>query len=248
MLAIVFGTYNRLSMLQQAVASIRWAAPGVDFKIIVVDGGSTDGSREWLAQQPDVIRVDQEGPLPGAVIAFNAGFTRAFDEGATHIGHFNDDAQCMGRHDANGRCVDPDMWGAALREMDADDKVGAVAFAFDVWGPYRFDYCAEGKVYTNFGVIRADVARRVALAQGDRRGKKLWNPIYHTYGADSEVGCWIWKLGYTVVARADLRVHDLCAQDGLRKNNYTHHDPTTYRERWGQGLHNGPDPMYTEIP
>ena len=50
--SVVIPNYNCLATLPRAIDSIRMQNVAVE--IIVVDDGSTDGSREWLAQQPDV--------------------------------------------------------------------------------------------------------------------------------------------------------------------------------------------------
>jgi len=46
----------------------------------------------------------------------------------------------------------------------------------------------------------------VARAQGDPAGRDYWDRKYHTYGADSAAGCWLWRLGWQVAAADDLRV------------------------------------------
>jgi glycosyltransferase involved in cell wall biosynthesis len=60
-ISIVIPTYNRLWSLPSAVQSCLAAAAKVE--VIVVDNGSTDGTWEWLQQQPGVssIRMDNWG-------------------------------------------------------------------------------------------------------------------------------------------------------------------------------------------
>ncbi|HET7288694.1 MAG TPA: glycosyltransferase, partial [Pyrinomonadaceae bacterium] len=70
--SVVFGTYNRIQHLKRCVESVRAACTNVTYEIVVGDGGSTDGSKEWLKQQHDVKYV--HGGLTGAVAAFNACF------------------------------------------------------------------------------------------------------------------------------------------------------------------------------
>jgi hypothetical protein len=206
--------------------------------MFAIDGGSVDGSREWLAARDDVTLIRQEGPLSGAVRAFNLGFACAVDEGYDYVFHFNDDAEC----------VSPGMLEAAARVLEADSGVGAVAFEFDLRGPYDVE-CVHGKVYPNFGVIRREAGMAVARAQGDPSGRAFWNPIYHTYAADSELGCWLWKLGYRVYAARGLRVHDVNEQDELRRSNQasidptaTHPDSALFYRRWPSPSSLAPDP------
>lgn len=210
-LAVVFGTYNRLSFLRVAIESAREAAKsagGCDF--IVVDGGSTDGSREWLALQEDVILIGQRGELTGAVWAFNLGFAYAVDEKYDYVFHYNDDAEI----------ITPDAFATAVAIMEDDPLVGEVAFANDLRGDFGFEE-VHGLVYANFGLVRRKAGMQVAKAYGDRTGRNWWNPIYRTYGADSEFGIWLFKLGYNIHAAYDLRVHDYAGktQDELREKN-----------------------------
>jgi glycosyltransferase involved in cell wall biosynthesis len=75
--SIVVATLNRRDMLLAAIESIR-AQNWPDVEIIIVDGGSNDGTLEWVAQQPDIILVP--GPDSGVYDAFNKGFRRATGE------------------------------------------------------------------------------------------------------------------------------------------------------------------------
>lgn len=207
-LAIVFGTYNRKELLLRAITSVRKAVGCLSYDIIVVDGGSTDGSREFLALQPDVVLIGQRGPLTGAVKAFNLGFTYAVDNSYEYVCHLNDDAEIITENGLE----------KAVRMLQADSKIGEVAFSFDLYGAWHHDH-VNGKPYANFGVIRRETGIAVAKAQGDVSGRNWWNPIYRTYGADSEFGVWVWKLGWKVETTQEIKVHDVQAMDALRASN-----------------------------
>jgi glycosyltransferase involved in cell wall biosynthesis len=242
-LAVVLGTYNRRALLQGAVESVRrsWGGSALTRRlIIVVDGGSTDGSREWLAAQPDVELICQAGPLTGAVRAFNLGFGHAVDAGFDYVMQMNDDAEIIGPEGALPRAV-------ALLEVES--ALGALAFEYNAWGPWGFD-SVYGRPYVNFGVIRSEAGKAVARAQGDPSGRNWWNPIYRTYGADSEFGCWLWKLGWPVRNLEGFRVHDLQAQDELRVLNGAtdpeRADSKLFYRRWPSAAHltpAGPPPV-----
>ena len=57
-ISIIIPTYNRFWSLPKAVESCSDASIAVE--IIVVDDGSTDGTWEWLSQQPNIVAIHQE--------------------------------------------------------------------------------------------------------------------------------------------------------------------------------------------
>lgn len=82
--SVIIPTYNRRELLPQALASVR-AQTLPDYEVIVVDDGSTDGTREWLATlSDDRVRVLlQENRGPGA--ARNLGIQNAVGEYITFL-------------------------------------------------------------------------------------------------------------------------------------------------------------------
>jgi glycosyltransferase involved in cell wall biosynthesis len=69
---IIIPTYNRLWALPEAIAS---CPRREDIEIIVVDDGSTDGTWEWLKDQPNIRAIRQ--PNWGKPAAVNAGIAMA---------------------------------------------------------------------------------------------------------------------------------------------------------------------------
>lgn len=237
---VVFGTWNRIKLLRRAIASVRAAVGSLTYEIIVVDAGSTDGSKEWLRQQRDVTLIEQELPLSGAVTAFNLGFAHAVDAGHDFVMHLNDDAWIVSS--GFGSEITDDLpLPCAVRLMLADPKIGEVAFALDLRGDYGYEY-VNGAPYANFGLVRREAGMAVAVAQGDPSGRAWWNPLYRTYGADTEFGVWLWKLGWQIYVSSTpthknaLRVHDANAADELRAANHLPNgksrDSEVFWNRW----------------
>lgn len=210
--AVVLGTYNRLALLKTAISSIRRSVGVLSYTAIVVDGGSTDGSVEWLSEQDDVTLI--AGDLSGAVKNFNLGFARAVDYDAAYVCILNDDDELIGPSAEIQ---------SAVALMERDPTIGAVAFETDLRGPWA---CEEwnGRAYCNKGVVRRIAGMAAARAQGDPSGKAWWSRDHRTYASDTELGLWIWRLGWEVVRGLGLRVHDNadanCVQmDALRAKN-----------------------------
>ena len=59
LISVILGTYNRLPFLKATIKNIREHGIEVPYEIIVVDGGSTDGTMKWLAEQKDIITIIQ---------------------------------------------------------------------------------------------------------------------------------------------------------------------------------------------
>jgi spore maturation protein CgeB len=191
----VLGTWNRLGALKKCLIAIRQSVGQLSYEIIVVDGGSIDGTLEWLAERPDVITVCQ-GKLVGACRAYNAGFRLAR---APLVVHINDDDIVQG-----------DCLARAYQYMLDHPLVGQAAFAFDLWKPgeYRHDQ-AFGTIYANKGITWRDA--------GDQAG--WWTELFYTYAGDCELACRVREAGWKTAALKDCQAHDLRIHDELRKVN-----------------------------
>jgi GT2 family glycosyltransferase len=115
----VTGTYNRLSHLKRLVASVRSSISPYPYEIVLVDGGSTDGTIEWCKSQPDVTLIEQ-GELLGAIKAFNAGCKAATGR---YVAILNDDIEIKGK-----------TLSTAYEYLEKYPQVGQVAFENDIRG------------------------------------------------------------------------------------------------------------------
>ena len=196
-LSIVFGTYNRYSLLVDCVESIRQSVGDLSYEIIVVDGGSTDGSREYLAVQPDVVFLG-EWHLEGAIKAFNKGFSLAKGWAVVNI---NDDIIII------GDCL---KWAYDYLRQHSEG-VAQVAFVFDTAfnGQFRRGDMVHGCQAANFGMSQRILGEYVGW----------WGTTYHTYGGDTECSAKYWEIGWQVHSLEHCKVHHVEAQDALRRSN-----------------------------
>lgn len=256
--SIVSGTFNRITYLQNMVESVRQSfatVHGVSHEIVLVDGGSEDGTLEWCKQQPD-IRVIEHGRLLGAIKAFNDG---AFAAQGRYVVLANDDIEFLG-----------DGLPRAWAFMQAHPEAGM--------GCFFQDRSVEGKppdrwhVESQNCVVADPHHRRVFLpygqvaivpkALGDSVG--WWGDYLHTYGGDNELSSQVYESGYKVfplyfgdtpgpVVRVGpdeegdiCAIHDCRANDALRtlnnegrmgadpRSHRGHPDSWTYGRRWTQ--------------
>lgn len=226
----VMGSYNRRTKLQECVGSLRRAQGSLSHVALVADGGSTDGTREWLVKQPDCELL--EGGLDGAVRAFNIAYARAVELAPRWVNQFNDDLTF----------VDGLEFERGVAKMVADPSIGAVAYCSDRYSPgkWTFDNMRyHGVCYANQGLFRLEAGMAAARFLGDPTGKTWWDPHFLTYASDTVLGLLLWRLGWSVYEAADIRVHDGFTSDAghldpLRKRNidlYTNND--LFLRCWG---------------
>ncbi len=129
--SIVIPVFNKLELTQGCLASLHREPTAATFEIIVVDNGSSDGSREWLAAE------EQAGRLRAINNPENLGFSRGCNVGAAaargrYILFLNNDMEVT-PHWLDPMVTtlddDPDAGIAGARLLFADDTIqhGGVA-------------------------------------------------------------------------------------------------------------------------
>lgn len=229
LISLVTGTYNRQQSLARMIASFRACLlTGIEYEIIVVDGGSTDLTIEWCKLQPDVKLIEQ-GELLGAIAAFDAG---AYAAGGDYVLLANDDITF------EAGSVIP-----AIVHLESNPLCGAVAFADDRPAPGYGDGFKVQNITVRQG--RKDISlpyAQVGLFRkwlGDICG--WWgsrDPIMgwkgSTYGGDNFLSARIYEHGYTVDTIPECRIHDMVEADNLRQHNYAveQTNPGAYYKRF----------------
>ena len=231
--SIVTGTFNRLPLLQSMVASARGQFPRhIQFEFVVVDGGSTDGTLEWLETQPDV-RLIRHGGLKGAIRAFCDGAAQARGE---YVLMANDDIQFR-----------PYSIMRALCYLEETRTCGGVAFADD-----RGQQLGHGKghrvermpaidpdgkptalVYAQVGLFRRWIGELVGWwGANDEHMRNA-----RTYGGDNYLSARIWELGYSIDAVDGCAIDDVLPDDQLRQHNrgISQNDSAQYYGRFPRG-------------
>jgi glycosyltransferase involved in cell wall biosynthesis len=224
----VIGSYNRRWFLERAIESVRANGAFATHEHIVVDGGSTDGSLDWLVRQRDVITIVQHnrGVYRGEPIRrrswgyfMNLGFKIAQGR---YILMISDD--CLLVPGAIDRGVE--------RFLDLEargQRVGGVAFYYRNW-PDERDYYVQrtfgGKLMVNHGLFARAALEAVGWADEDR---------YQFYKADGDLCLKMWQAGFEVVDCPGAFVeHFEGANVPIRRENRATlaRDREAYRQRW----------------
>lgn len=233
--SVVSGTYNRLNYMQQMVRSVRQSVGGrIPYEIVLVDGGSTDGTLEWCGEQED-IQIIEQGELLGAVKAFNAGANAARGK---YVILANDDIVFVGTSILR-----------AIAFMEDHPKTGVGCFYQDrdgkPWHVETMPAVKDGKQ----GMAYYGQVCIVPKELGDVVG--WWGDYLHTYGGDNELSANILELGFKVTPIKCACIHDLQAQDNLRtinkgnpaamaRSGRPHPDTIRWHQRWSRNGMVGP--------
>jgi GT2 family glycosyltransferase len=236
--SVVIGSLNRRWYLQRTIASVRAEMPFPEREIIVVDGGSRDGTLRWLAKQRDVITIIQHnrGDLGGRPVPrrswgyfMNLGFKVA---SAPYVCMLSDD--CL---------VVPGAIRRGLERFHQDGKrVGAVAFYWRNWPEqerYWVGRTFGGNVFVNHGLYSRKALESVDFA--DERA-------FRFYHADGDLTLRMAEAGWACVDSPRSFVeHYSHANLRQRAGNLEtqRQDWTAYQDRWG-GL-GVPDTDWIEV-
>jgi len=239
--SVVIPTFNRFLHLKRCVEAVRSNITHPK-EVIIVDGGSTDGTRKWLTAQTD-LRVILETEREGAVRAFNKGFRAASGH---YVMWLNDDAYPL-----------PGAVEAAIEMIERPDltDVGIVAF-YHNWhsernildevkhGGKTFRFChVRGYPYANFGLLRRSLLERVGYA--DER--------FYFFGFDPDLSLKVQlNEGLKVIGCRQALMHHDEHHDDRKVSDLTPggEDNAKLFAKWGlpePGCYPDPVPAYRQI-
>jgi glycosyltransferase involved in cell wall biosynthesis len=233
-ISVVLGTYNRKQFLKLTIDSIRkeMDKAGLRVEIIVIDGGSTDGTAHWLAGQKDVISIFQHNrgvwrgqPIKRRSWAYfmNLGFKIAQGK---YILMVSDD--CI---------IVPGAMRSAYdhteQRLNSGSRVGAVPFWWRHW-PEQPDYGVHyfyGVMNMNNGFYVREALADVGYADEE---------TYEFYAADVDIVFKMIAAGYEITDSPDSYIehfsHANLEVRAFNWNTLKPRDDARLKEKWAPRL------------
>lgn len=228
-ISVVLGTYNRKRFLKLAIESIRneLINCGESSEIIVVDGGSTDGTIEWLSRQKDIILIVQHNrgkwknkPIERRSWGYfmNLGFKCAQGK---YVCMVSDDCLLLPNSIKNGL----NLFEEKIKEKK---KIGSIAFFFRDW-PFSKNYHVNynfGKIYVNHGLYLNETLKKVGYINEDD---------YRFYGADIDLVMKMYNSGYICIESPNSFVEHFADANNLIRNtnnDVAKNDASSLQLKW----------------
>jgi len=226
--SVVIGTYNRIDFLKPTIETVRIELKNALHEIIIIDGGSTDGTTDWLIAQKDIIAIIQHnrGEWRGKQIErkswgyfMNLGFRAA---SAQYICMLSDDCLVIPGAIKNGLSLFD-------KELKAGKKIGAVAFYWRNWPEQEQYWVGLGwgnRMFVNHGLYSREALQAVNYIDADS---------YFFYHADGDLCLRLADASYTTIDSPDSYIeHYSDANTEIRASNLERQkkDWSTYQKRW----------------
>lgn len=196
MLSLCIPTYNRLPFLKQCLNSLLNKFGDYPYEIIIADGGSTDGTLDYLKSlNSDNVKLIEQGKLTGITKAYNVSFKIAKGD---YIFIGNDDHVLI-----------PEVLINSCKLMEKEDEIGLVAVKM------------QEPTYGNLhGVTRSEISRYWILLSkihifrsSALKDSGYIDEAFRSYYIDNDSTLNIMKLGYTTIFTRDVGVIHYRVQD-----------------------------------
>jgi len=179
MISICIPTYNRLSSLKQCLESIFEGFKTYPYEVIIADGGSKDGTIEYIKNlDKNNVKLIEQGELKGVTKSYNESFKIADGE---YIYPGNDDT-----------IIKPKVIIKACKILDEDDQIGLVAPKDQevVFGNFPGVTIKMRQYWTllgKFHIFRSDILKKI----------NYFDESLRTYYSDDDSCLSVLQLGYS---------------------------------------------------
>ena len=237
-ISVVIGAYNRHRFLKLAIQSVReeLSRRQLPAEIIVVDGGSTDGSLPWLLKQKDILTIVQHnrGEWQGRPITrrswgyfMNLGFRCAQGK---YLCMLSDDCLVVPGAIGNGCCL-------FEQRLAAGERVGAVAFFWRNWPEqkrYWVGFTYGNRMFVNHGLYLRQAVEEVGFIDEE---------TYSFYHADGDLSLRMYEKGFDCIPSPHSFIEHFAHESETRTENLKrqHQDWLSYQARWSHLGHTEKD-------
>jgi glycosyltransferase involved in cell wall biosynthesis/predicted SAM-dependent methyltransferase len=219
--SIVLATKDRAKLLDMMLSSLKEAAEGIRYEVIVVEGGSCDKTPDVLRQH-GITQIYNEAQCLGPgrhswPQLYNFGFSRACGKWAMYA---SDDI-VFGKESVR-RAVD-------LLNRQTDDVAGGIFFyknakAEPGWDQFGIDFTYGPKLLMNYGLVRLDDFNRVGGLDS----------LYKFYCADGDLCYKLYQSGKQLIPLPGCFVVHNNVLDVQKKVNVDNSgsDIELYKQKW----------------
>ncbi len=242
--SIIIPVFNKFALTQACLESIRREGATASYEIVVVDNGSSDGSREWLAGE------DAAGRLRAVISPENLGFARGCNLGASqargrYLLFLNNDMEVTGgwlEPLVTTLDNDPDAAIVGARLLFADDTiqhagVALVRTTHDGWTQIGGMHLCYQKPADHQGARNAQVLQVVTGACLLIRPEVFaavggFDDRYWNGNEDVDLCLKVRELGWSVVYRGESVVYHFESQSGPERFSQVEHNIRLFNEIW----------------
>lgn len=196
MITYCIPTYNRLPYLKQCLESFIQGFRNYPYEIIVADGGSTDGTLEYLRYlDNENIQIIEQGKLIGITKSYNQIFKIAKGD---YICPGNDDAIAI-----------PEVLIKACQLMEEDQQIGLIAPKLqepsfrNLHGVTRSRIKKYWVLLSKFFMLRADVLKKI----------NYLDESFRSYFIDDDSFLSVMNLGYSTIFTKEVAFIHYRVQD-----------------------------------
>jgi GT2 family glycosyltransferase len=230
-ISIVLGSFNRLAFLKLTIQSIRNEIElcNLPVEIIVVDGGSIDGSINWLAGQKDIITIIQHNggfwnnnkiEKKSWGFFMNLGFKSAHGK---YVCMVSDDCLIIPGAIKNG-------YELFERKLVEGEKIGAIAFYWRNWpndSHYSVGLTLGRKIFVNHGLFLRTALEDVNFIDEE---------TYFFYYGDADLCLKIWQKGYQCIESPDSYIehfsHAFNSKNKTQRSKPDSNDKESFLKKW----------------
>jgi GT2 family glycosyltransferase len=210
LLSIIIPTFNRKEHLLRCLESIYKNTKHIFYEVIVVDGGSTDGTKQCIKNMPYLHYI--EG-VRGVVRANNIGFNEARGE---YICWLNDDMLVL------DNTLEEMIDFLMKEEKNVANIIGAFYFRQRRKGIFSIQ-CICGLPHAAFGMAKKNLIERL----------NYLDEQYIRY-ADLDFSLKAWESGAVIVGCKKARLEHIFLEDEERAGTFHHlsHDEELLSQLW----------------